>query len=229
MLEDLAPNLTGESRADRAILAVLAQRRVERAEPVEQAVAAARLALERGLLTDHGASLRAPAGVALRALIESDEREMALHWIGEGLELAQRRGSRLGQLTARRFLAELALYAGELAVAEADARVVADTWREAHSLAAFCAAAVLSRALVARGRLDQAEETLAALGDGRAYPGFPNAVVALGQGEPDLPEAIFVRRTPPSCAPERTSPIAHGAQVPHWRASCSESALPRVA
>ena len=191
MLEDLAPNLTGESRADRAILAVLAQRRVERAEPVEQAVAAARLALERGLLTDHGASLRAPAGVALRALIESDERETALHWTGEGLDLAQRRGSRLGQLTARRFLAELALYAGELAVAEADARVVADTWREAHSLAAFCAAAVLSRALVASGRLDQAEETLAALGDGRAYPGFPNAVVALAQGELRLARGDF--------------------------------------
>jgi DNA-binding CsgD family transcriptional regulator len=183
MLERLAPTLSGESRADRAILAVLAQRRVERAEPVEQAVAAAQLALDSGLLRDHAPSLRAPAGVALRALIESDEHERAARWIAEGLELARERGSHLGQLTARRFLAELAFYAGDLEVAEADARLVADTWRESHSLAAFCAAAVLVRALAAGGRFDQAEGALRELGAGRQYPGFPNSVVALARGE----------------------------------------------
>ena len=183
LLDSVAADLDGETRSDRAVLAVLAQRRVERAEPVESAVWAARLALENGLLSDHGPSLRAPAGVALRALLESDEHELAGHWIGEGLDVARRRGSRLGQLTARRFFAELALNAGDLAAAEADARLVADTWREEHSLAGFCASGTLAQALVARGRLDDAAEALAKLGDGRQYPGFPNAVVALAHGE----------------------------------------------
>ena len=182
-LQALAPELTGATPADRAILAILAQRRVERCEPVDGAVAAARLALDNGLLNDHAPSLRAPAGVALRALIESDAHDLALHWLGEGLELARRRGSHLGQLTARRLLAELALSAGDLSVAEADARLVAETWREAPSLAAFCAAAALARALVAGGRLEEAEQALAELGDGRRYPGFPNSVVSLAYGE----------------------------------------------
>ena len=182
-LERLEPDLTGDSPADRAILAILAQRRVERAEPVAGAVAAAELALEGGLIADHGPSLRAPAGVALRALIESDRHADAARWINHGLELALERGSRTGLLTARRFLAELAYNAGDLAAAEADARLVAGSWREFRSLAAFCAAATLARALVARGRLDEAAEALAELGDGRQYPGFPNAVVALAQGE----------------------------------------------
>ena len=52
-LEALAPELTGDSPPERVMLAILAQRRVERAEPVEEAVAAARLALDRGLLADH--------------------------------------------------------------------------------------------------------------------------------------------------------------------------------
>ena len=182
-LERLAPELTGGSPAERAMLAILAQRRVERAEPVEGAVAAATLALEGGLLPDHAPSLRAPASVALRALIESDEHEAAARWINEGLELARDRGSRMGLLTARRFLAELAYNAGDLGTAEADARLVADSWHEFHSLAAFCAAATLAQALVAEGRLDEADETLAELGDGRQYPGFPNAVVAMAHGE----------------------------------------------
>jgi DNA-binding CsgD family transcriptional regulator len=182
-LDALAPDLTGESPADRAILAVLAQRRVERAEPVEQAVEAARRALENGLLADHAPSLRAPASVALRALIESDENEAAARWIGEGLEMARERGSRIGVLTAHRFLAELANNAGDLAAAEADARLVAGTWGEFQSLAAFCAAATLAQALVAKGRLEEASEALAELGNGRQYPGFPNAVVALAHGE----------------------------------------------
>jgi DNA-binding CsgD family transcriptional regulator len=182
-LEALAPELTGESASERAILAVLAQRRVERAEPVEGAVAAALSALEQGLLIDHAPSLRAPAGVALRALIESDEHESAARWIAEGAELARERGSRLGLLTAHRFLAELAYHAGELAAAEADARLVAASWRETPSLAAFVAAAVLTQALTAQGRFEEAEEALAELGEGRQYPGFPNSVVALARGE----------------------------------------------
>jgi DNA-binding CsgD family transcriptional regulator len=182
-LEALAPDLTGDSPAERALLAVLAQRRVERAEPVEEAVAAARLALERGLLEDHAPSLRAPAGVALRALIESDEHEAAARWIAEGLELSRARGSRLGLLTAHRFLAELAYCAGDLAAAEADARLVASAWLDFPSLAAFCAAAVLAQTLVARGRLEQADDALEQLGDGLQYPGFPNSVVAVARGE----------------------------------------------
>ena len=35
-LEELAPELSGDSPADRIMLAILAQRRVERAEPVER-------------------------------------------------------------------------------------------------------------------------------------------------------------------------------------------------
>ena len=182
-LDALAPELTGESAAERAILAVLAQRRVERAEPVEQAVDAARRALEHGLLADHGPSLRAPASVALRALIESDEHEAAARWVGEGLELARKRGSRIGLLTAHRFRAELAYRAGDLSAADADARLVASSWREFHSLAAFCATATLAQALTARGRPEEAEEALAELGEGRQYAGFPNSVVALARGE----------------------------------------------
>jgi DNA-binding CsgD family transcriptional regulator len=182
-LEQLAPELGGDSPAERAILAILAQRRVERAEPVERAVAAARLALERGLLSDHGPSLRAPAGVALRALIESDQRDEAASWVGRGLELARRGGSRLGLLTAHRFLAELGYRAGDLAAAEADARLVATAWREFQSLAAFCAAAILAQTLVAAGRPDEADDVLGELGDGLRYPGFPNSAVAVARGE----------------------------------------------
>jgi DNA-binding CsgD family transcriptional regulator len=182
-LAALAPGLTGESPAERAILAVHAQRLVERGEPAAEAVAAARMALDRGLLLDHAPSLRAPAGVALRALIESDEHDAAAHWISEGLGLARARGSRLGQLTAHRFLAELAYHSGELTAAEADARLVASTWGESHSLAAFCAAAILAQALAARGRLDEADAALAELGDGRQFPGFPNSVVSIAKGD----------------------------------------------
>jgi len=182
-LAALAPTLTGDSPAERAMLAVLAQRRVERAEPVEDAVRAARLALEKGLLADHAPSLRAPSGVALRALIESDENKAASRWVAEGAALARARGSRLGLLTAHRFLAELAYRAGELAAAEADARLVANTWREAPSLAAFCATGTLAQTLVARGRLTDADAALSELGDGLQYPGFPNSVVAVARAE----------------------------------------------
>jgi DNA-binding CsgD family transcriptional regulator len=182
-LDALAPELTGESAAERAMLSVLAQRRVERAEPLEGAISAARLALDRGLLADHAPSLRAPAGVALRALIESDEHEAAAHWISEGLEVARKSGSHLGLLTAHRFLAELAYRSGDLSAAEADARLVAVSWEEFHSLAAFCAAATLCQALTAGGRLDEAQAAVDGLGDARQYPGFPNAVVAVARGE----------------------------------------------
>ena len=182
-LEALAPELTGDSAAERVMLAILAQRRVERAEPVEGALAAARLALDRGLLADHAPSLRAPAGVALRALIESDQYEDAARWIAEGLEVARARGSRLGLLTAHRFLAERAHCMGDLADAEADARLVASAWAEFPSLAAFVAAGILGQTLVARGELEQAEAALDELGDGLRYPGFPNSVVAVARGE----------------------------------------------
>ena len=182
-LEALAPGLTGDSAAERVMLAILAQRRVERAEPVEEALAAARLALDRGLLADHAPSLRAPAGVALRALIESDQYEDAARWIAEGLEVARARGSRLGLLTAHRFLAERAHCMGDLADAEADARLVASAWAEFPSLAAFVAAGILGQTLVARGELEQAEAALDELGDGLRYPGFPNSVVAVARGE----------------------------------------------
>jgi DNA-binding CsgD family transcriptional regulator len=218
-LDQLAPELTGESRPERAILAVLAQRLVERAQPREQAVDAARRALEGGLLSDHGPSLRAPAGVALRALIESDEHDDAARWIGEGLQLARERGSRLGQLTAHRFLAELAYSRGDLVAAEADARLVAGSWQEAHSLAAFCATATLVQALVARGRLDHAHEALAELGEGRQYPGFPNAVVALASGELALAEGD------PGAAHGHF--VRAGHEVPYcaWRPGAATAAL----
>jgi DNA-binding CsgD family transcriptional regulator len=182
-LEELAPQLSGDSPADRVMLAILAQRRVERAEPVEGAVAAARLALDRGLLADHAPSLRAPSGVALRALIESDEYEEAARWIAQGLAVARERGSRLGLLTAHRFLAERALCMGQLADAEADARLVASAWSEFPSLAAFIAAGILGQTLVARGELEPAEAALDELGDGLQYPGFPNSVVAVARAE----------------------------------------------
>jgi DNA-binding CsgD family transcriptional regulator len=182
-LEALAPELTGDSPPERVMLAILAQRRVERAEPVEGAVAAALLTLDRGLLADHGPSLRAPSGVALRALIESDRYQEAARWIAGGLELARARGSRLGLLTAHRFLAERALCTGELADAEADARLVASAWIEFPSLAAFIAAGILGQTLVARGELDQAEAALDELGDGLRYPGFPNSGIAVARAE----------------------------------------------
>jgi DNA-binding CsgD family transcriptional regulator len=182
-LEALAPELGGDTPAERAILAILAQRRVERAEQVAGAVAAARLALDRGLLADHAPSLRAPSGVALRALIESDQYDEAARWIEEGLEVARARGSHVGLLTAHRFLAERAFAVGDLAAAEADARLVASAWREFPSLAAFIAAGLLGQTLVARGELEQAEAALDELGDGRQYPGFPNSVVAVARAE----------------------------------------------
>jgi ATP/maltotriose-dependent transcriptional regulator MalT len=165
------------------MLAILAQRRVERAEPVESAVAAARLALDRGLLADHAPSMRAPSGVALRALIESDHYEEAARWIAQGLDQARARGSRLGLLTAHRFLAERALCMGDLADAEADARLVVSAWSEFPSLAAFIAAGILGQTLVARGELDQAEAALDELGEGLQYPGFPNSVVEVARAE----------------------------------------------
>jgi DNA-binding CsgD family transcriptional regulator len=182
-LEALAPELRGDSPAERVMLAILAQRRVERAEPVEEAVTAARLALDRGLLADHGPSLRAPSGVALRALIESDHYDDAGRWIAEGLELARARGSRLGLLTAHRLLAERAHCMGDLADAEADARLVASSWAEFPSLAAFIAAGILGQTLVERGELEQAEAALDELGEGVQYPGFPNSVVAVARAE----------------------------------------------
>ena len=182
-LEALAPDLTGDSAAERVMLAILAQRRVERAEPVEEALAAARLALDRGLLADHAPCAEGAGRVALRALIESDQYEDAARWIAEGLEVARARGSRLGLLTAHRFLAERAHCMGDLADAEADARLVASAWAEFPSLAAFVAAGILGQTLVARGELGQAEAALDELGDGLRYPGFPNSVVAVARGE----------------------------------------------
>ena len=71
---------------------------------------------------------------------------------------------------------------GELADAEADARLVASAWAEFPSLAAFIAAGILGQTLVARGELEQAEAALDELGDGLRYPGFPNSVVAVARG-----------------------------------------------
>jgi len=199
-LEALEPSLTADTPAERAMLAVLAQRRVERAEPVADAVAAARRALEGGLLADHAPSLRAPSGVALRALIESDQYDDAARWIAEGLEVARARGSRVGLLTAHRFLAERAYCVGDLAEAEADARLVASAWADFPGLAAFCAIAILGQTLVARGELEEAEAALGQLGDELRYPGFPNSAVAvaraelaLARGDPPGAVAAFTR------------------------------------
>ena len=219
-LDALAPELTGSSPAERVMLAILAQRRVERAEPVGEAVAAARLALDHGLLTDHGPSLRAPSGVALRALIESDQYEDAARWISEGLELARARGSRLGLLTAQRFLAELAYYRGDLGAAEADARLVAGDWVEYPSLAAFCAVGILAQTLVARGQLEQADAALDVLGDGLQYPGFPNSVIAVARAELALARGDPSGHWLNSRGRVRSFPIPAGARVRLARIFC---------
>jgi DNA-binding CsgD family transcriptional regulator len=218
-LQALVPELTGDSPAERVILAILAQRRVERAEPVEEAVAAAKLALDRGLLADHGPSLRAPSGVALRALIESDQYEEAARWIVEGLEVARARGSRLGLLTAHRFLAERAYCMGDLADAEADARLVASGWGEFPSLAAFIATGILGQTLVARGELERAEAALHELGDGLQYPGFPNSVVAVARAE------LALARGDPGGA--LTAFTRAGAEFPYsgWRPGAAHAQL----
>ena len=153
----LSPDLRGEGRGERLLLAQLAHASVIRGRPAPLGAEMARRALAGGaLLADEGCE--SPSlYVALWTLALCDEYEEAHDGLSAAVLAAQEAGSALGFQMATCFRSNVAFRLGRLAEAEADVRCALDAAQPAdHPLAV----AYLLDVLVERALLDEAEEVL---------------------------------------------------------------------
>jgi DNA-binding CsgD family transcriptional regulator len=171
-LERLAPRLMeGATPVERTGLAVLAFRRMARAEPAAEAIAPALRTLEAGMLGDPGAE-SGPAGMAVGVLAHCEAVPEAELWIQRYLVRARERGADFGIGSGNFIGALLAFRRGDLArartFAEASAAATSDhdaPWVDSILLA------VATDVSLAGGEEDVAAAALAERGlDGELAP-----------------------------------------------------------
>lgn len=124
-LERLAPRLQqGASAVERGGLAALAFRRMARGDPAADAIAAARRALEAGLLEDPWAE-SGVGGLAIGALVHCEAGVEAEVWLERALSLAREQGADFGIGQGSFLSSLLAFHQGDLALARAHAAAAA--------------------------------------------------------------------------------------------------------
>jgi DNA-binding CsgD family transcriptional regulator len=124
-LERLAPRLReGASAVERVGLAALAFRRMARGDPATDAVAAARRALEAGLLEDPWAE-SGVGGLAIGALVHCEAGPEAKVWLERALSRSREQGADFGIGQGSFLSSLLTFHQGDLALARAHAAAAA--------------------------------------------------------------------------------------------------------
>ncbi|MGI8712837.1 MAG: helix-turn-helix transcriptional regulator [Solirubrobacteraceae bacterium] len=156
-LRRLAPGLTGETLGERLVLASYAHLRSVELAPAEELLDLAQRALGDGLLLVEQ-SADSPAFYLLMYVFERAGRlDLAYRWLAEALIEARGRGSLLGTSIALAVRSQLRWLAGELADAEADARISIDAQLEAGWASVLpLAVAALAECLLERGQAEAA-------------------------------------------------------------------------
>jgi DNA-binding CsgD family transcriptional regulator len=170
-LRRLAPGLAGETLGERLVLASYAHLRSTELASPEELLELAQLAMGDGqLLAEQSAD--SPALYLLIYVFERAERlDLAHRWLSEALREASGRGSLLGTSIALAVRSQLRWLAGELAEAEADARISIDAQLEAGWASVLpLAVAVLAECQLERGDPQAAVRLFEDSGLGGALP-----------------------------------------------------------
>jgi DNA-binding CsgD family transcriptional regulator len=166
----LAPILeragSGATAAERVLFAHVAFERAMLGKGAEQVRGLAERALDGGALLEHETAEGMAFYVAVCALIWADGFESAEEALDAAVEDARRRGSVMAFATASHFRAYTLLGRGRIVEAMADAHSVVDSARYGWELELPATHAFLSRALLARGDLEEAERLLVLPGTG---------------------------------------------------------------
>src|SRR5215211_202922 len=184
-------DLQGDTRAERALLASMSAAAWQRCEPADDAVDLARRALgpDRRLVPESGAD-SPQAYHAAYTLMLAEELDEAKLVLDDLVTVARARGSLFGFCGASAFRAALLARRGELASAEADARVGFDA-AKGHNFVSPFSVAWLAYPLVMRGDLDAADEAFATSGYAGEIPmaapfigvAFARALLRFAQGD----------------------------------------------
>jgi DNA-binding NarL/FixJ family response regulator len=196
-------------------------------EPAGSAAAMAREALQGDQLLEELGPEDATVHTAINTLAITERLEESRDAFDKVIALARHRGSALGFTIASCFRAQTFYRRGEVRRAEADARAaieVADA--EGWGLGIPAARAFLVYALVERGELEEAEETLAALGED-----IPDVVmfdpvldargrvrIAAGRLEDGVTDML-------ACGERQERWGAHNPSVIPWRSMAAEGLL----
>jgi DNA-binding CsgD family transcriptional regulator/tetratricopeptide (TPR) repeat protein len=163
-LERVRGLLPAESTGEKMLLALLSYHDARAGAPASTVVPLARRALSEGTLLakENGGGPFVCAAIVL-AMADLDE---VVEVYGTALSEAHRRGSTFAFAAAKAFRAQVFVYRGDLAEAEADAREARDAceaWGVVRTRLADCAG-FLADALMEQGRLDEAASALARSG-----------------------------------------------------------------
>jgi DNA-binding CsgD family transcriptional regulator len=158
--EPIGPPATGDTPADRALLALCAMEAAMRGDPRQDVHDLAARALGRGALLED----ETPDGIAYYlaslALVLSEDLQGAEIALTAAVEDARSRGSVLGFATASFVRSTAIVRRGRLGDAAADARRAIAAERQGWRLAVPAARAVLADCLLEMGELDAAEREL---------------------------------------------------------------------
>lgn len=187
--ERIAAGLTGASPAERVLLGALAYWRA--ASATGSAVDAARMAesaLGGGMLLQEQTSDSFTYFWAALVLLWADQDEAAEQYWIQGIDDARARGSGTALFNASIAFGRLHMFRGEVADAEAAARLVEEVGSDVrYPYGAYSAGANLILPLVERGQLDEAESVLS------RYGGQAGAPPALATGQTMLFARIVLR------------------------------------
>ena len=187
--ERIAAGLTGASPAERVLLGALAYWRGASATgSASDAARIAESALGGGMLLQEQTSDSFTYFWAVLVLLWADQDEAAERYWMQGMDDARARGSGTALFNASIAFGRLHMYRGEVADAEAAARLVEDLGSDVrYPYGAYTAAANLILPLVERGQLEEAESVLARYGRQVGAP------PALATGQTMLSARIVLR------------------------------------
>jgi DNA-binding CsgD family transcriptional regulator len=203
--EPVAPPATGDTPADRALLALSAMEAAMRGDPRQEVHELAARALGRGALLEDETADGIAYYLASLALVLAEDLQGAEIALTAAVEDARTRGSVLGFATASFVRSTAIVRRGRLGDAAADARRAIAAERQGWRLAVPAARAVLADCLLEMGDLDGAERELVAATRGvpdlEAESGSDNAArigllasrgnLRLRRGEPERALADF--------------------------------------
>jgi DNA-binding CsgD family transcriptional regulator len=177
-LEQLAPSLGYETAVERELLVLLAYGRVTASRPPPAECATmVESAIAGGLVRDGPDA--PPLAIAVSLLTILERYETAERTCREARDVARERGSLIGYVAACTPLSSLLFVKGRLRDAESEARAALASLEEARfEVIRPWVLSVLVTSLVARGKLDEAEDALEP--DGRLFEPCPPTTLIAG-------------------------------------------------
>jgi DNA-binding CsgD family transcriptional regulator len=230
--EPIGPPATGDTPADRALLALCAMEAAMRGDPREEVHELAARALGRGALLEDETADGIAYYLAALALMLSEDLQGAEIALTAAVEDARSRGSVLGFATASFVRSTAIVRRGRLGEAADDARRAIAAERQGWRLAVPAARAVLADCLLEMGDLDGAERELLAatrgVSDVEADSGSDNAArigllasrgnLRLRRGEAERALADFR-----ACGDQLASIGARSPAILPWRSNAARA------